>query len=78
MGIVDIGANYSIFSQVFHQLKEWPSNMFCHESRIFKVFYRGEGAEDAGGPYNETFTNICNELQSNYLHLLVPTSNNRT
>lgn len=29
---------------------------------MMKVEFKGEGSIDAGGPYRETITNICNEL----------------
>lgn len=47
------------------------------DSQIFKVEFKGEGSIDVGGPYRETLTNICNELQSAALPLLIPTPNNK-
>jgi E3 ubiquitin-protein ligase HERC2 len=35
----------------------------------------GEGATDAGGPYNEVMSIICDELQSKYLSLFVQSQN---
>jgi len=43
---------------------------------VFKVNFVGEGSVDAGGPYNEVISAITEELQSKFLTLLVPTSNN--
>ncbi len=37
----------------------------------------GEHAQDAGGPYRETFATYCNELQSPALPLLLRTPNGR-
>ena len=47
------------------------------DSQIFKVEFKGEGSIDAGGPYRETITNICQELQSSTLPILIPTPNNK-
>ncbi len=44
---------------------------------MIKVNFSGEGSIDAGGPYRETLTNICQELQSSVLPLLIPTPNNK-
>jgi hypothetical protein len=33
------------------------------QSRTFKVRFEGEGVDDYGGPYRETFQKICEELQ---------------
>ena len=47
------------------------------DSQIMKVEFKGEGSIDAGGPYRDTLTNICKELQSSILPLLIPTPNNK-
>ena len=38
---------------------------------------QGEQAIDAGGPYHETISLMCNELQSDYLDLFIKTPNNK-
>lgn len=38
---------------------------------------QGEGSIDAGGPYRESLTNICSEIESDNLPLLIKTANNR-
>lgn len=43
--------------------------------RAFKVYFRGEGSIDDGGPLRETYDFACNELQSSSLPVLVPTAN---
>ena len=63
-------------------LKKDPDSRKCFkqnsvDSQIFRVEFKGEGSIDAGGPYRETLTNICNELQSAALPLLIPTPNNK-
>jgi E3 ubiquitin-protein ligase HERC2 len=47
------------------------------DSQILKVNFSGEGSIDAGGPYRETLTNICKELMSPILPLLIPSPNNK-
>ena len=44
--------------------------------QYFSVELTGEGAADAGGPRREVLSNICSELMSSALGLLVPTENN--
>ena len=73
---VDTLAQFSIFGQIYRALSNKRNLEFRNAERIFRVTYRGEAATDAGGPYNEVISNICDELQSTFLHLLIPTPNN--
>ena len=43
--------------------------------RAWNSKFVGEGSIDVGGPYRETFFEMCKELQSHALPLLLPTSN---
>lgn len=45
--------------------------------RAFVTHFRAEGASDAGGPYNETISQICDELMSDFLPLFIPSSNKK-
>jgi len=36
----------------------------------------GEGSQDAGGPFRESLVNMCDELQSDALPLLIKSPNN--
>lgn len=63
--------------QVFKQLHSVPASSLGHPQRAFVVEFIGEGASDAGGPYRECMTNMCSELQSKILPLLIPTPNAR-
>lgn len=47
------------------------------DDRAWESKFVGEHSIDAGGPYRETFTNFCEELQSAHLPLLIETANNR-
>ena len=46
------------------------------DRRPFSVTFRSEGACDCGGPMRDLITDVCEELMSDALPLLVPTSNN--
>ena len=72
----DIEGQFSVFGQIYRALLTKDNKCFCNPDRIYKVGFRGEASTDAGGPYNETISNMCDELQSSYLRLLVPSQNN--
>ena len=66
-GSVDHEGTHTIFGQIMQDIKKSQDNNKCFminssDSRIFSVEFRGEGSIDAGGPYRETLTNVCNEL----------------
>ncbi|XP_076258464.1 putative E3 ubiquitin-protein ligase HERC1 isoform X2 [Rhynchophorus ferrugineus] len=44
-------------------------------SRAWKVKLVGEGADDAGGVFDDTITEMCQEITNNTVPLLVPTPN---
>ena len=72
--------NETIFGQLFHNYENSSGKEFLldQKNRLFKVELKGEKAEDAGGPYQEIISIICNELQSDYIDLFIKTPNNRT
>lgn len=81
-GAVDHEGVHSIFGQIMQSIKKSQSARECFrmntvDSQILKVEFKGEGSIDAGGPYRETLTNLCNEWQSPVLPLLIPTPNNK-
>ena len=80
--VVDTTFSYTIFSQIIKEIRRlnFPITQFKGKKnqRFFKVELVGEGATDAGGPFREVLNNACEELQSNYIDLFVPTSNNRS
>lgn len=47
------------------------------DAKVFNVTFPGEGAQDAGGPFRDCITNMCKELQSENLPILVRTPNNK-
>jgi hypothetical protein len=47
------------------------------DDRCWRANFVGEGSIDAGGPFRDSLSNICDELESEFLPLLVKTPNNR-
>jgi hypothetical protein len=64
----------TIFSQLFKSLP--AKNFITNNEYAFRVRLKGEGAYDAGGPRREVISNMCSELMSPVLSILIPTSNN--
>ena len=77
--IIDTEINTTIFGQVFQALEQKESKKFFIEknNRLFRVNLLGENAIDEGGPYHEIISEICKDLQSDYLNLFIKTPNNR-
>ena len=48
------------------------------ESKAWSASLLGEGSIDAGGPYRESITNMCEEIMNKVLPLLIPTPNNKS
>ncbi|KAJ4458637.1 putative hect e3 ubiquitin [Paratrimastix pyriformis] len=65
----------SVFNQIFQQLRRCAPADLC-SGRAWEVQFQGEGATDCGGPYSESVSHICQELQG-VLPLLLPCSNGR-
>ena len=78
--ISDLELNETIFGQIFQEMKNVDSKEFFLEKgkRLFIVCLQGEHASDSGGPYHEVISNICDELQSEYIDLLIKTPNNKS
>ena len=77
--IPDIDLNETIFGQLFQNYKNVAGDHFVLEKndRLFHTELLGEGAIDAGGPYHETISFMCIELQSDYINLFIKTANNK-
>ena len=74
-GLVDSQGVSSIYGQIYRLMNKYPNRSLRHSERIYRVNFLGEGSIDAGGPYNEVITNMCEELMSRYLPLFVPCPN---
>lgn len=79
-GQVDHEGKFTIFGQVFQQMKSDNYASFKKnkvDSKVFSVTFAGEGSQDAGGPFRDCITNMCKELQNDCLPLLIRTPNNK-
>lgn len=81
-GQVDNEGKFTIFGQAFQQmrLEKEPYMSFKKnrvDEKVFNVTFAGEGSQDAGGPFRDCITNMCKELQSESLPLLIRTANNK-
>ncbi|XP_050295909.1 probable E3 ubiquitin-protein ligase HERC1 isoform X2 [Anthonomus grandis grandis] len=66
-----------IFLQIAKQVVDINPQDLRLPSRAWKVKLVGEGADDAGGVFDDTITEMCQEITSNAVPLLVPTPNAR-
>ncbi len=68
-----------VFIQAFNQLHYQDPSVLRNRERAWVVEFQGEGAEDAGGPYRESMSYICQELHSEQitLSLFIPCPNAR-
>ena len=52
------------------------NRMIKNDKRPFSCMFKGEGASDCGGPMRDLISNVCSELMSDVLPLLIPSGNN--
>uniref|UniRef100_A0A9J8ANE0 HECT-type E3 ubiquitin transferase n=1 Tax=Cyprinus carpio carpio TaxID=630221 RepID=A0A9J8ANE0_CYPCA len=64
-----------IFVQIAKQVVNLNPTELRLPSRAWKVKLVGEGADDAGGVFDDTITEMCQELQSGVVELLIHTPN---
>uniref|UniRef100_A0A6P7FL74 HECT-type E3 ubiquitin transferase n=2 Tax=Diabrotica virgifera virgifera TaxID=50390 RepID=A0A6P7FL74_DIAVI len=64
-----------IFVQIAKQVVDIMPNEMRLPSRAWKVKLVGEGADDAGGVFDDTITEMCQEITSGIVPLLIPTPN---
>lgn len=64
-----------IFVQIARQVVNLNPQELRLPSRAWKVKLVGEGADDAGGVFDDTITEMCQELQSSVVDLLIHTPN---
>ena len=77
--IPDLELNQTIFGQVFHKFGHMKGEDFLikKNDRLFVVNLQNEYASDSGGPYHEVISQMCQELQSEYLNMFIKTPNNK-
>lgn len=81
-GNCDHSGTMTIYGQIFQQINGKPRmvdsmRMNNVDSQWFDVKIAGEGSIDAGGVFRDAMVNICQELMSRSLPLLIPTPNNK-
>uniref|UniRef100_A0A8C4QS03 HECT-type E3 ubiquitin transferase n=1 Tax=Eptatretus burgeri TaxID=7764 RepID=A0A8C4QS03_EPTBU len=64
-----------IFVQIARQVVKLSPSYLRLPSRAWKVKLVGEGADDAGGVFDDTITEMCQELETAIVDLLIPTPN---
>lgn len=75
-GTKDHSCKISVFAQVMASFTERTEKDLWVTDRVFRVDLTGEGATDAGGPYNEIISTMCEEVMSDFLPLFLPSPNN--
>jgi E3 ubiquitin-protein ligase HERC2 len=73
--VVDHDARSTVFSQAFRQLHSVAPRSLRRADKLYNVLWMGERSHDAGGPYRESWSFYCSELQSPSLPLLRRTQN---
>ncbi|CAK4666319.1 unnamed protein product [Aphanomyces euteiches] len=74
-GLVDSDARTTLFAQAFRQLNSSDNHHFRRHDNVYYVKFMGENAEDAGGPYRETFAQYASELHSPQIPMFLQTPN---
>ncbi|XP_041057144.1 probable E3 ubiquitin-protein ligase HERC1 isoform X1 [Carcharodon carcharias] len=64
-----------IFIQIAKQVVQLNTSELRLPSRAWKVKLIGEGADDAGGVFDDTITEMCQELETGVVDLLIATPN---
>ncbi|CAL8352432.1 unnamed protein product [Merluccius merluccius] len=64
-----------IFIQIARQVVKLNASDLRLPSRAWKVKLVGEGADDAGGVFDDTITEMCQELETGVVDLLIPSPN---
>ncbi|KAL4641964.1 putative E3 ubiquitin-protein ligase HERC1 isoform X1 [Arapaima gigas] len=64
-----------IFVQIARQVVKLNASDLRLPSRAWKVKLVGEGADDAGGVFDDTITEMCQELETGVVDLLIPSPN---
>ncbi|CCW66746.1 unnamed protein product [Phytomonas sp. Hart1] len=62
----------SLFGQFFSLLADKDPKFYCRNRNLWTVSFYGEGADDVGGPYRESLSQLCSELMSTKLPLFIP------
>ncbi|XP_075939248.1 putative E3 ubiquitin-protein ligase HERC1 [Anarhichas minor] len=64
-----------VFVQIARQVVKLNASDLRLPSRAWKVKLVGEGADDVGGVFDDTITEMCQELETGVVDLLIPSPN---
>ena len=78
-GLMDNTGGHTVFGQIFDFFKHRDLKQFAVKQfdTPFTTAFVGEGSIDVGGPYREAISQMCTELQSTALPLLIPSPNQK-
>lgn len=75
-GEVDEMGRWSVFGQAFRKIHGLHPGSLRRSGQLWDTIFAGERAQDAGGPYRESWSAIVQDLMSSYVPLLRPSPNN--
>eukprot|EP00817_Percolomonadidae_sp_ATCC50343_P004585 CAMPEP_0117432450 /NCGR_PEP_ID=MMETSP0758-20121206/11934_1 /TAXON_ID=63605 /ORGANISM="Percolomonas cosmopolitus, Strain AE-1 (ATCC 50343)" /LENGTH=1620 /DNA_ID=CAMNT_0005222371 /DNA_START=1141 /DNA_END=6003 /DNA_ORIENTATION=+ len=70
-----LNSRNSIFNQAFTQLHSMHPRILCRKGGAWKVTFLGESADDYGGLFRETLSQLSHEIQNETLELMVHVPN---
>lgn len=73
----DITPKNTLFLQTFSQLESKNVRFLSRKNGAWKVTFVGESADDYGGPFRESLTSMCLELESDLMDLMIPVPNSK-
>ena len=76
-GKCDTLGRRTVFGQLYQQLHYKPPRELRNQARAFYSEFKGEYADDYGGPYREVMSQAAEELMSSALPLFIPCANAR-
>ncbi|KAL0490071.1 hypothetical protein AKO1_009425, partial [Acrasis kona] len=65
----------SMFNQAYNQFRAINPKVLCRKGGAWKVTFVGEAADDYGGPFRDSLTQMCVESQSDQMDMLVHVPN---
>lgn len=75
-GKSDTEGRFSLFSQAMRQFMKQPNANLRRHSQLWQTAFVGERSHDAGGPYNEAWSALAQEVQSSLLPIFIKSQNN--
>lgn len=74
--LADVHGRHTVFAQAFRVMHPMPAKTLRAHGKLYKCVMRGMASHDDGGPYRQSFSEYCKELQTlPGVGLLLPCSN---